>query len=115
MDQGHVLVFATCRPIQAILAAQAYLTLGKPRRQPYLAFTSILEVFDYPGVASVLITYAAFGEVYLEPTSLLHFFPNSAVLARPLHPPTPTLIELRGWVMPKGERVPARYGPTVPT
>ena len=41
----------------------------------------------------------------LKPTFQLHNFPNLAVLARPLPFPTPTLIELRGWVMHKGERV----------
>ena len=53
----------------------------------------------------MLITYAAFGTIYLTPTILLHHFPNLAVLARPLPFPTPKLIELRVWVMHKGERV----------
>lgn len=66
---------------------------------------SILLVFDHLGVASVLTTYAALGPIYLTPTILLHHLPYLAVLARPLPFPIHALIELRGWVMYKGDRV----------
>ena len=55
-DQGNELVFATCRLIQAILDAQAYFTVEPPKGSLIWLLPSILEVVDYPEVASVLIT-----------------------------------------------------------
>ena len=62
----------------------------------------VLDVFDLSGVAPVILTYGAYGTIYLKPTILLHKLPTLQALAKPLRMDAGPLTELRGWVMLKG-------------
>ena len=98
VDQGNLLALVSCQLCVALYEQEAYFSLENPEHSLLWLLPQVLEVFDMPGVASVLLTYAAYGTLYLKPTILIHNLPTLQALALPLPFNAGPMIELRGWV-----------------